>query len=541
MSKVEKDFLDFIKNHEAKIIPKSIAYNINYFNASVSGDEKIYKKAEQYDLELNKILADNKSFNYLKRLKEKNEITEPVLLRELKLLYNMYAAHQYNEELLNRIVELSNKIEKKFAIYRVKFKNKIVTDNMIDDILQNSDNSDEVELAWKSSKSIGKEIEKDVLKLVNLRNKASRQLGFSNYFEMSLTLNELDISEIDALFDELDKSIRVPFKDLKQEIDLILAAKFKIDKKDLMPWHYGDRFFQQGPQVYKVDFDKYFKNKDIVEITRKYYDGIGLNIDDVIKKSDLFEKPGKYQHAYCINIDKQSDIRVVCNVKPNYRWMNTMLHEFGHAAYDKFISPKLPWTLKDAAHTFTTEAVAMMFGRFASSPVWLKDNLNISLKEYNEIADSSRKTLRFEQIIFSRWVQVIYRFEKAMYENPNQNLNELWWNLVEKYQLLQKPVNRDEPDWASKIHIALYPAYYQNYMLGEILASQLFFYIKNKVLNLNDKEKTSFTGNSDVGNYLKNLFFSYGSVYYWNDLIKNATGERLTPKYYLKQFITDNL
>lgn len=541
MSKVEKDFLDFIKNHEAKIIPKSIAYNINYFNASVSGDEKIYKKAEQYDLELNKILADNKSFNYLKRLKEKNEITEPVLLRELKLLYNMYAAHQYNEELLNRIVELSNKIEKKFAIYRVKFKNKIVTDNMIDDILQNSDNSDEVELAWKSSKSIGKEIEKDVLKLVNLRNKASRQLGFSNYFEMSLTLNELDISEIDALFDELDKSIRVPFKDLKQEIDLILAAKFKIDKKDLMPWHYGDRFFQQGPQVYKVDFDKYFKNKDIVEITRKYYDGIGLNIDDVIKKSDLFEKPGKYQHAYCINIDKQSDIRVVCNVKPNYRWMNTMLHEFGHAAYDKFISPKLPWTLKDAAHTFTTEAVAMMFGRFASSPVWLKDNLNISLKEYNEIADSSRKTLRLEQIIFSRWVQVIYRFEKAMYENPNQNLNELWWNLVEKYQLLQKPVNRDEPDWASKIHIALYPAYYQNYMLGEILASQLFFYIKNKVLNLNDKEKTSFTGNSDVGNYLKNLFFSYGSVYYWNDLIKNATGERLTPKYYLKQFITDNL
>ncbi len=74
-------------------------------------------------------------------------------------------------------------------------------------------------------------------------------------------------------------------------------------------------------------------------------------------------------------------------------------------------------------------------------------------------------------------------------------------------------------------------------MLGEILASQLFFYIKNKVLNLNDKEETSFTGQSDVGGYLKNLFFSYGSVYHWNDLIKNATGGTLTPKYYFKQFI----
>ena len=94
------------------------------------------------------------------------------------------------------------------------------------------------------------------------------------------------------------------------------------------------------------------------------------------------------------------------------------------------------------------------------------------------ISKNSFETLKLEQIIFSRWVQVIYRFEKAMFEDPDRDLNSLWWNLVKKYQGLKKPEGRDEPDWAAKIHIALYPVYYQNYMLGELLASQLYFYIK---------------------------------------------------------------
>ena len=43
--------------------------------------------------------------------------------------------------------------------------------------------------------------------------------------------------------------------------------------------------------------------------------------------------------------------------------------------------------------------------------------------------------LRNQLLIFSRWCQVMLRFEKAMYENPDQDLNKLWWDLVEKYQL----------------------------------------------------------------------------------------------------------
>ncbi|MCK7529636.1 MAG: hypothetical protein MZV63_00520 [Marinilabiliales bacterium] len=39
-------------------------------------------------------------------------------------------------------------------------------------------------------------------------------------------------------------------------------------------------------------------------------------------------------------------------------------------------------------------------------------------------------------------------------------------------RLLAKPEGRNMPDWATKIHVALYPCYYHNYLLGELLASQ---------------------------------------------------------------------
>ena len=40
------------------------------------------------------------------------------------------------------------------------------------------------------------------------------------------------------------------------------------------------------------------------------------------------------------------------------------------------------------------------------------------------------RSLRLQQLVFSRWTQVMYRFEKEMYADPEQDLNTLW-DLVE--------------------------------------------------------------------------------------------------------------
>ena len=59
----------------------------------------------------------------------------------------------------------------------------------------------------------------------------------------------------------------------------------------------------------------------------------------MLERSDLYARDGKSQHAFCIDIDHEGDVRVLCNVEPSERWMDTMLHEFGHAIYDRETDP----------------------------------------------------------------------------------------------------------------------------------------------------------------------------------------------------------
>lgn len=535
--KMKEKLKNFIEKFESKAIPAYKDYSLAYFNATISGKPEDYEKSSELQIKYNKIYSNKEDFALLKKIKESNSITDSILKRQLDVLYRAFSKNQIDEKKLEEIIKLSTDIENRFSTFRAEVKGQRLTDNEIEEILKTSKDSKTLRETWLASKKIGKLVAEDIIKLVKMRNETARELGYSNYHEMSLKLAEQDPSEIDKIFDELYELTIEVFAQVKKDMDEFLSKRYNISPIDLMPWHYQNRYFQEAPKIYKVDLDSYYKDKDIVALTRNYYNGLGLNIDDVIQNSDLFEKEGKYQHAYCIDIDRNGDVRVVCNVKPNYNWMNTMLHEYGHAVYSKFIDRNLPWTLREEAHTFTTEAIAMLFGRFASNPQWLVDVVGISESEKNKIMDASFKTLRLEQLVFSRWAQVVYRFEKSLYDNPDQDLNTLWWDLVEKYQLLRRPENRNEPDWASKIHIALYPAYYHNYLLGELLASQLSFYINRNILNSDDPMQQSFNGKTEVGKYLKENIFDEGNKLYWNDLIEKATGEKLTAKYFAKQFI----
>jgi peptidyl-dipeptidase A len=526
-----------IKEHEKKVIDLSRENNITYFKATTTGKKKYYKKYQDLSLKLNKIYSDKKFFKRLKKFKNAR-IKDPILKRQFHVIYKAYESNQIPEDLLEKIVKLETNLEETFATYRATLNGKKVTDNRIDEILKTSTDNTLLKKTWLASKIIAKKIEKKVLKLVKLRNTAAKKLAYKNYHTMRLSFSEQDPNKIEDLFNELDDLTRPTFIKLKNEMDTILAKKYKIKKEDLMPWHYQNKFFQEAPKIYKVNFDKYYKGQDIALLTKKYYESIGLDISDMMEKSDLYEKKGKYQHAYCMNVDRKKDVRVLCNLKDNHKWMDTNLHEFGHAVYDKYIDQNLPWSLRSPAHTFTTEAIAMMFGRFASNPVWIDKMIGIKKNELNKIKKISFKALKLNQLVFSRWTQVVYRFEKAMYENPDQDLNKLWWNLVEKYQMIRKPSGRNMPDYASKIHIALYPAYYHNYMLGDLLASQIYTYI-TKNITKKDSNFDTFIANKKVGTYLINKIFMPGDKFHWNKMIKIATGEKLTPVHYANQFIEE--
>ncbi len=529
----------FLDGQDDIIAPLQKALNLSYWYAALSGKKQDYDTYEGFQKDIEKILNNKETFEKIKEFLEQ-EIYNPIIKRRLELLYNVYLGSQGDLELIKEIIKISTKIEKDFNTYLPKIGDKEFTANEITDILKTETDSEKLKQAWEASKKIGKLIEKDLLELVRLRNKLAKSLGFENYYVLSLELSEQKEQEIESLFNELVDLTDSSFKEIKKEIDEALSRKYNVPIQELKPWHYQDKFFQEEPKIHDINLDEVY-TKDLLEITKKFYKSIGFDINDILERSDLYERPGKYPNACCIDIDRKGDVRTIQNIKNNEKWMETILHELGHGIYNQTLGQQsyeeLPFFLRDEAHIFTTEAVALLFGRLSKNKAFIEKYCDVKPEKISQIENELIKISKFNELVFLRWSQVMFNFERELYKNPEQDLNKLWWDLVKKYQLID--FVQDAPDWASKIHLTSSPVYYHNYLLGKLLASQLHNYIIKNILKKDSLHNVDYSDNKEIGEYLKNNIFSQGKKYKWNTMIKKATGEYLTSKYFFEQFVDD--
>jgi peptidyl-dipeptidase A len=529
----------FIESHLAWYEPLATELGRAAWLASISGEEEDFQKSKELKDKLDAKLADPVAFGAIEAIYNQIDAIggeESTLGRQILLLYFFYMPKQVDPVLLRQITELESNVEKSFNTYRAKVDAAELTDNEIRDILRSSVDCERRRRAWEGSKGVGKVVEKDLRALVAARNEAARKAGFQNFQQMSLEMDEHNPDKLLALFDELDELTRDSFLQAKAEMDRVLARRYDITSDELRAWHYEDPFFQEPPNVYNGGLDALYEKKDLAQLTNEFFASIGLPVSDIVVNSSLYPQEGKSQHAYCTDIDRQGDVRVLANIAATDYWMSTMLHEFGHGIYfSSYVPRSLPFLLRGPAHTLTTEGVAMLMGRLPRRVQWLED-MNLvpdEAQEKDAIAEVAQKLNKNGLLVFSRWAQVMFRFEKALYESPDADLSTIWWDLVEKYQAIPRPEGRDEPDWASKIHVAVAPVYYHNYQLGELWASQVMHAAAREFTG-GDLQKLRFTNNTALGEFLIEKVIQPGNTMPWNALTKFATGEELNAKAYAK-------
>ncbi len=533
-AKGDKEAVEFIKFHEAQIRPMEIEVARRWWEAATTGKDEAFAAKQRAEEQLEKRLADRAAFSRLRAIRADGP-TDPLLRRQIDLLYLQYLGRQIDPALIEAMLARSNAVEKAFTNYRPKLNGKELTDNQVREVLRESRDSAEREAVWKAGKAVARVLLPDFKELVALRNRAAVQLGFKNYHVMQLALAEQDQDEVLRLFDQLDDLTRDAFIKAKAEIDAELARRCGVEVAALRPWHYHDPFFQESPAVFAGAPKEIFKKIDIVKFCTDFFGGIGLPVDDVMAKSDLYERPGKNPHAFCIDIDRAGDVRILCNLVPGEEWLSTTLHELGHAVYSsKNIPDSLPYVLRTDAHALSTEGIAMMFERFVGNAAFLKA-MGVEIEDPAAFDAATEKVRRNRLLIFSRWAQVMFRFEKALYENPDQDLNTLWWNLVEKYQMVRRPEGRDEPDFAAKIHVVTVPAYYHNYLMGELFAAQVHQALCREALGGVDPRKAIYVGNPKAGEFLVKRVFAPGRTLSWQELSKFATGSALGPEAFARE------
>src|SRR3989338_2440264 len=525
----------FVEQMEAKCAPLEKKLCQLYWQLATTGDAKIAQELAETEKKLKLIFSNPDEYQQLKKWGQEG-INNPLLARQIDLLTKSYTANQLDEKTIADLVERQTEIENIFNNFRAELDGKKLTNNDLKEILKTEKNENRRKLAWESTKQIALEVSEKIRELAKKRNQAAQKLGFPNHFVMALKLQELDSVWLFDLFAKLNGATQKPFQQKIEKLHQALAKYYGTTPDKIKPWHYDDPFAQQAPSKVGVDLDPYIKDKDILKISSEFYQGIGLDISDVLERSDLFEKKGKSQHAFCITMDKaKREVRVLANIRPNSYWASTMLHELGHAAYSKNIDPKLPYFLRDEAHIFATEAIAMLMERMMHHPHWLQTMLQIPSTELKQLEPSLCEAMSLDKLIIARWVMVVTTFERALYTNPDQDLNSLWWKLVKEFQLLDKPVGRNFPDWAAKIHIASSPVYYQNYLLGELMAAQIAETLEKEALK-KPIQKISFLDNPKVGALLKEKLSKMGCQWPWSKLAPHVTGQELTPASFINQF-----
>ncbi len=505
---------------ESELAPLTTEVSHAWWDLNVVANEENERRRVELETALSDFLADGDRFASIETAREGAEGRDR---RRLDLLHNVFLPQQTPTELRSKIIELEASVETRFSQHRGDIDGRRVNDNEIRQILRDSDDVRERRAAWEASKTVGKAVADDVRELARLRNAAAHSLGYRDWFALSVATSEMDEDRLMATLDDADRATAEPFARWKAELDERLATRFDCPVGALAPWHYADVFFQEVPTEGGVDLDGFLADTDLVEIARRTYDGIGLETRAVIDRSDLFPRDGKCQHAFCIDVDRAGDIRVLANVVPTQHWMDTMLHELGHATFDAGFDPSLPWLLRDT-HLVVTEGIAILMGRLASDAEWLERVVGVDPDAVAAIADALRAARAAEMLVFTRWVLVMTNFERSLYADPESDLDARWWELVERFQLIERPAGRNSPDWAAKIHVACAPVYYHTYLFGHMVASQLAATLERECGGLVDRP--------EAGRLLSERVFAPGLAVRWDRLIEQATGEPLSAAHF---------
>jgi len=419
------------------------------------------------------------------------------------------------------------------------------TANEIDDILRKSRDLGERQRVWSASKEIGRPLKPGLVELVKLRNQVAREMGYHSYFALEVADYGMTVDEMMKLLDATLETTRPLYDGLHCWAKHALAARFKRPPPALIPAHWiGNRWAQQWPGlIEEANLDPLFKGaspESIVKSAENFYVSLGFAKlpPSFWEKSDLYPVPAgsprkKNSHASAWHVDHALDVRSLMSVEANEQWFATAHHELGHIYYFlSYSTPEIPLLLREGANRAFHEAIGEL-AKLASQeiPYLVKVGVMPKGKEPDPTGWLLQSAL--ESIVFVPWsAGVMSHFEHDLYEDelPPGEWQHRWWEQVAKFQGVAPPGPRPDDlcDACTKTHINDDAAQYYDYSLATLIKFQLHDHICAKILK-QDVRACDYSGSKAVGDFLRGIL-SLGATRDWRDVIKQATGEPISPR-----------
>lgn len=519
--KKEHTFAQFLNDFIPKVAKKAKQLHKAHWLLETTGLPDASDLKADLDTEFRLLFNDADTYQQL--INWQKEKLDPIHARQLDVLIRAFKKNQIPKTLLENIAQKEAALSSSYSNFRANLNGKNLSENELRELLKKEMDPAERKKVWEASKEIGQILAPQILELVQLRNQAAHALNYSDYFQMELDLQEVDAKWLLKTFEEFAQKTDKAYTKVIREIEKAQSERFHVPVSELGPWAWSEPFCQEDPLNFK-ELDELVQGIDIERVSAEFYKKMGFDVDKILAKSDMLERPGKNQHAFCTHIDREGDVRTLNNVKPTLWWLEVVLHELGHGIYELGYDKNLPWLLREPPHMITTEAMALIAGRQANRHDSLGHLVGTAAKN-EPLRKKAQASLTRRQLIFSRWTLVMTAFESELYRDPTQDLNALWWHYVEKYQKINPPSGREgKCDWAAKYHMGLAPVYYFSYLLGEMFASAIQESMPEAIYT------------PEAGRFLQEKLFSPGNSIPWDKLVKHVTGKELNSEAWEREF-----
>ena len=476
--------------------------------------------------------------------------------RQLELLKGSFVMPPpFNDDLAGELSDISTKLEAMYGSGKHCYEDGLCLDlEAFENIIDSSRDSNELLKAWTGWHEIGKPMKPMYLRMVDIGNQGSQDLGFDGLSDLWFSKYDMPAEEFLAETDRVWDEVKPLYEALHCHVRSKLNEEYGDDVVPIdgpLPVHVlGNMWGQSWSNIYDLVYEK-DESKFSVDVTQiieerkineqemvKYAEDFFLSmgfkpLPKTFWERSLFVKPKDRSvvcHASAWNLDPaNNDLRIKMCIEKNEEDFITIHHELGHIFYYQAYN-HLPTLFQGGANDGFHEAFGDLL-TLSITPDYLNKIGFISIKEASDAKKDPIGLLMkqaLEGVVVIPWALTLDKWRSGVFngEIKESNLNSSWWSMRESYQGITSPVYRSEDyfDPGAKYHIPANTPY-TRYYLARIMQYQFHEALCN-AMNFNGPlHECSIYGNEVAGEKIISTM-AMGQSQPWQDAFENITGSR---------------
>ena len=504
--------------------------------------------SKRYTLKSLENSREASSFNSLK--------TSDSNRRKLELLKSSFVMPPpLDESLASELSSISTKLEAMYGSGEYCYEDGGCYDlEAFEQIIDSSRNPDELLMAWNGWHEVGKSMKPMYMRMVEIGNEGSRDLGYSGLDDLWFSKYDMPADKFLEVTDSVWEEVKPLYEALHCHVRSQLNEYYGdeiVPPEGPLPVHltgnmWGqswsniyDLVYPQASQTKSVDVTKIIKDRNIneiemVEYAEDFFLSMGFEpLPDTFWERSLFTKPQDRSvvcHASAWNLDSvNNDLRIKMCIEKNEEDFITIHHELGHIFYYQAYN-HLPTLFQGGANDGFHEAFGDLL-TLSITPDYLKKIGFINDDEANLAKNDSIGLLMkqaLEGVVVIPWALMLDKWRAGVFTGDiaENELNKAWWDMRESYQGIAPPDKRSEDyfDPGAKYHIPGNTPY-TRYYLARIMQYQFHESLCNDMGFSGPLHECSIYGDKLAGEKIISTM-AMGQSAPWQDAFEKLTGSR---------------